>query len=338
MNRAGTAGGFIARQIARTNRYLIVSSILLAIVASAIGSFGRTSIRDGLEGPVPLARADLVGMRRPDEAPSTYVTIAGDQMRDTGVTLAMRQRRRNKKKAYRTLAVGDRILIVRCNARMGPLRTLSGELEPLDRLCVDQVIPLVESKHGVARDRVLPFMLDVADVNVRAWMMLASATAAALGAAAAFAVWLRRTTSPDAHPILRSLERWGSAGAIAADIDADMAASPRPQKFHPHVGDRWFVREGIFSLQIGRYDEIVWAYVDPPRAPRSSVVVHDRFQRKLKPVQHSPRAVAEGFLEWLRRGAPWAYYDATPELKKRFKSAPGDLAAEVERRRRAASS
>jgi hypothetical protein len=202
-------GSFLDRQLRRTNRNLLLVSLLLMLAVVSYVWAERRYFYDFFARPFQADLQWLEGNKRPDDQLRYFISVKGEDSSDTGVQEVEQEtqggsvQRETVKAKYSILFLGNRLLIVKINIpeKGTVFQGELGEVPPDVRS--NLIVPLVKEYPNV-NQAFLPLMLDATGFRTEGYIALAICIPVVL-----FAVWLirkviTRRTAPETHPIVKS--------------------------------------------------------------------------------------------------------------------------------------
>lgn len=336
--------GFIATQIKRTNRNVLIAMLLLAAVGVIGLALSARYLVNVLNGPAAVDRATLVAVTNPDAIANYYVTVKGDRNIDSGYTQVTTTRSRGSSNGvsrtsayFRILTLGDRALLVKASDNT-VATTLTGALTAIpsdvQKDVVDDIIKDVPGMKGA----LLPFMLDAGDFKTGGYVIMVVLLVVFGLAIFALVSYAQRISNVDAHPIMKALSAFGSAPIVAAGIDA---AIPAGTKGVALQAQNLILFLNLFDLRAVRMEDLAWAYrvntrgrnAGPNVKPVVSVSLWDRAGKLYAAPFAYDEARATALLEQIYQRAPWVQMGFTPEIERSWKTNRAAFLQAVEARR-----
>ncbi len=335
--------GFIAAQIKRTNRNLLLTWAILLGLALGVLALSARYLTNVFSGPSIIDRAALIKVTNPDAVANYYVTVKADRNVDSGFTQVTTTRSRsgtvtNTRTSgyYRVLLLGDKALLVKMSTVMSSTTVtgaMAGIPSDIKRDIIDDIIKDVPDM----KDSFLPYMLDATDFNAGATAIIPLLLILIGLGLFALWQWLRRR-NPDNHPIMTALGKFGPAPQVASAIDAVLPANTKGLAL-PALNLILF--PGMYGMKINSMADLAWAYrVNTRRrgasATAPSIVSVNLLGRNGK-VDVAPfaydEARATALLQQINQNAPWVVLGYSAEIEKSWKTNRAAFIKSVDDRR-----
>jgi hypothetical protein len=340
--------GVIGAEIARTNRNLLLSGlVLIGAVALAVAATARYWYDFAL-GPFPADEAALAAIKDAGEPLKYWLTVKGERTVDTGITRVetTKDKYSGRVKSERTVAkylaliVGDRLLIVRASpsAREGTTQ-FTGSLA---RHAGDvQARVAGEIRRQDAGLTLYPYMLEADDgFRTPGYVGIAIGGLALLIGARNVKKAVERWADPTRHPASVALAAHGDAGELAAKLDAEAAGAGVSRIGGVTVTASWLLRRTAFALRPVRLEDVVWVHKKVtkhsvnfiPTGKTYEAVIVDRSGGSVSVQANEART--NQLLEHVTRRAPWAIGGWSQDLAAAWKSNRASVVAAVDERRK----
>lgn len=336
--------GFIAAQIKRTNRNLLITLIILFGLGIGLLAVSARYLTNVLSGPSVIDRAALIKVTNPDAVANYYVTVKADRNVDSGFTQVTTTRSRSGSVTntrtsgyYRVLLLGDKAILTKMSKVMSGTTVtgaLAGIPSDVKRDIIDDIIKDVPDM----KDSFLPYMLDATDFNGGAYAIIPLLLILFGLGIFALLQYLRRSSNPENHPIMTALGKFGPAQQVASAIDAVLPANTKGMAL-PALNLILF--PGIYGMKVNGMADLAWAYrVNTRRrgasASAPSIISVNLFNRNGK-VDAAPfaydEARATALLQQINQNAPWVVMGYTAEIEKSWKSNRAAFIKSVDDRR-----
>ncbi len=341
---------FIERQIARTNRnFLLTTLLLLAIFGGALFLSFRY-ISNLFQGPVTVSQGFLLGLADPESVARYYVNVTADEVIPTGVVHITTRTRNGVKQsettdaAYYALRMGDKLLVAKRDELddNGEHKTLTGSLETLSSDEHKEIIENIESENPDMKGVFLPYKLDA--TPFANWGNYFGLTVLALlGALGIFNLvrWILRTSNERNHPIMKQLAKLGDVHQMVTDVNASMPADAKGKMI---TSPRWVAGLTEFGVNLNRTEDVVWAHVTRTQhktygvntGKSFAITVYDRFGKSSQVNFGRKEDAATEFMTQLRTTVPWAILGHSDEIAKMWNKERAKLISLVDQRRKEA--
>ena len=336
-------GTFLDRQIQRTNRNLLLVSLVLivAVVGYAVGE--RRYLYNFFAGPFQVSGPQLVTIQQPGSQLRYFVKVTGDESSDTGLQEVEREteggavKHETVKAKYLILLLAKHLLIVKSDPNeSGTVYT--GELDDLPSDVHSNIVTPLLKEHPNANQAFLPFMLDTTGFRDEGYVALALGIPAFLLAAWLIAKVMRRRADVSSHPVVQRASTYGTLADVAHQFDMDLQGNT-VKIGGATVTQSWVFLPRRFGLSICRIPDLIWAYKKVtkhytnfiPTGKTYQIILYDRSG---KPLQMQARQKKiDAMLALLAERAPWAVFGYSDDLSKTLRTNWGGLVAAVDQRK-----
>jgi hypothetical protein len=321
---------FIARQVSRVSRNLLLwNGAVLGLVVVSVFLL-RTYLRGFLDGPQPADDAYVLSVaQQPFSGLIAYIDLGDRRLISTDyVEESSKNGKVYSTMSYYFVTVADKLLLVKAPPNLqfqklvGPLQTISVKS---DQQALDAIVHL--NPH--LRDRILPLMLNAASAYTvfgYVFFALIIPIATLCGYNICRAVLGSKT---NLHPVMRSLKRKGDPEMVAPDIDAEMANDHIEKVGKVYLTRNWLLRPTIFGLIACRLDDIVWAFHMVISGDNVTSIAF-RDGRLIGVPEHRNTSA---LLARISQRVPWAEKGWNKEKAKRWRTEQAAFLADVEARR-----
>ena len=341
---SGSTSGFIGDQIQRCNRNLLVANLCLSGAVLVALLLSGKYYYNFCFGPFQITEQTLTSLRNADQASHRFVVIPIENAIDYSVE-EFETRRNGRERAvatYYSVMFGDKLLLVKAppghdeQQFSGYLENMSvyhrGQREVLDRF--------VAHDPG-SRGAYLPVMLDATDVRTPGWIGLAIGLPLFVLSAWNTKKALTRKSNPSAHPILISLEKYGSPVTITAAIDREINAGISRPTSSVFISPSWFLNARFFTLDAKPLAELVWVYKKVtkhsvnfiPTGKTYITVVWDRRRKSMEVSTGRSEQKTHRILEDLGARAPWLLIGYSEDLSRDWTTDASGVISAVDQRR-----
>jgi hypothetical protein len=292
------------------------------------------------KGPPQATAADLDAAEKADNSQqpiaTPYVTIAGDQVLNTGVQEVTTYEGviKNVSAGYYALRVGNRVLIVK--SAKTPSATVSGALGGMP---FDLKSDLFPPGTDAADEAVFyPLLLDT---NYREsgwagfyWALVAEG----LFGFFAWRSW-RRLSGQVEHPAVIRARAWGDLAVTSAEVERELEMAVKAKGGGWTLTQNYAAKNARLSFDLFRLDNLVWVYKKTiKRRVYFFIPAGTTYAAKLMfgdgqaEIVGSQKKVDE-LLALAGQRAPWTVKGYTDELAKFWKSSRAGFVAEVMKRK-----
>jgi hypothetical protein len=331
--------GFIEGQIARANRNLLLSGLILGAIVVGVGAPTGRYWLNYFGGPYP---ATLESIARGDGA-HDYVAVDGD-LTDTGyqhITKQLNKYTREEKSrdvtgAYYVLRQGDRVLLARIEntVHAASASTTTGWLrapDDIDRQ-VHAELALAQRDLGA---KLLPDLLDATQTRRDGTIGLVALGVVLVLAVRSLFLWARRRGHHEDHPIWRQLADLGEPNTLAAQLDEEVRQADVARIGPATFTKSWLLQRWLFGLRLLPYERLVWCHKKVTRhnfiAKTYEAIVHGRDGKGV--AVRGKQAVVDRLLKEVLARAPWVIGGYTPELARAWARERDAMIAKVDERR-----
>jgi|HubBroStandDraft_6_1064221.scaffolds.fasta_scaffold53289_3 hypothetical protein len=335
-------GSFLDREIRRTNRNLLLFSLLLIVGMGAYGVAEWRYYYNYFTGPIEMNADSLDGIKHPDDQLRYFVRVKGDQSSDTGLQEIRHETRngvqsKSVEAKYCILLLGNRLLIVK-KIPYDNGTTFQGALGELPSDLRSEIIDPLLKQYPNASQAFLPVMLDATDFRSGGYISLAICLFLAL-----LALWnmrkvYRRRMAPATHPIVKSASMYGSLVATAQQFDVELKGSTF-KLGKATITTSWVFLPSTFRLAMCHIPDLVWAYKRATTRRRNSqyigttydAILYDRHGLALQ--MQADQKKVDAMLSLLAQRAPWAIFGYSDDLDQTRGKNWAGLVAAVDARR-----
>jgi uncharacterized protein DUF6709 len=335
--------GFVASQINRTNKNLLVLNIIVVAVVLGSGVYFGRYLYNILLGPFEIDRATLLATTDAGNLERSFVSIQGDDALDTGMSAIRSERGRNEKVEfqYMALALDGHLLLVKNERNQDALR-LSGRLVNIPSFETREILQKLFQHEPQLRGAFLPIMLDATESRVPGLIGLAVGVSLLILAAWNLKKVADRKASPGSHPLMRSLEKYGPAELVAAGIDREVRElGTLVTAGKVLVTSSWLLWPAAYSLNVRRVDELVWVYKKVtkhytnfiPTGKTYAAIVCARTGVPLEIPTLRGEKETDRILSEIVNRAPWVIAGFSQDLQKAWKTNASAIFEAVDARR-----
>ncbi len=335
----------IQKAIARSNLNRVFISLLGIFIVLGFAAFNYRYLYNFIFGPFDADTADLVALNTAGETQKYWVNVSGDELINTGIQYYTTKDNGTEtvNTTYFAMVLADRLLLVGINGdnQQDYLPgTQTGWLAPVSSEESTQVISALEQNEPEITGMFLPYKMQTGNFRLNGYIGIVAGLLVI-----ALSLWglvggLRRMSDPNAHPIMKKLERFGPLDFVTSRIDAELA-SAHQQIGKMHLTANWLVFADSASFLAARYEDIIWIYkhVLTQRtygivtARTYTAIVADRFGERLNFTAGRKEQPANEMLDAVYAHAPWAVTGYSNDLEKTWNKNRAAMIAEVDSRK-----
>lgn len=336
-------GTFLDRQIHRTNRNLLLVSLILIVAVVGYAVIERRYLYNFFAGPFQVSGPQLVTIQQPSSQSRYFVKVKGDDSSDTGLQEVEREseggtvKRETVKAKYSILLLNKHLLIV----KSGPNESgtvFTGELSELPSDVRSNIVTPLIKEHPTANQAFLPFMLDTTGFRDEGYIALAIGIPAFALASWLIAKVMRRRADVSTHPVVERACIYGNLADVAQQFDIELQGNTT-KIGRAIITQSWVFLPSRFGLSICRIPDLIWAYKKVtkhytnfiPTGKTYDVIMYDRFG---KPLQMQARQKKiDALLALLAERAPWAVFGYSNDLSTALRTNWGGFIAAVDQRK-----
>ena len=339
--------GFIGKEIQRTNRNLLVSSIGWLCIPVAIGALGWTSYWGDFFGGAKLVTSQEL-IATPEKYIGRYIKVVGAGNTETGITEITETTQfgifKSENVSARMLALeltgsdGQNCLIlIKIKNDTAANNTVTGEIKSIPSSYSDNtdLKPLIEDSLA------LPVMLDAAvDFRLLGYVGLVLSLITGLAGGSNLAAWVQQQRDIKSHPTFEKLSTYGQPEIIAQSIEQELNISNIIVYKNTKITDTWLLYQDKHVLALGKLVDLVWIYSQTasndfygiiPLGTKHTVVCHDRNGDKIEIPETKERVLT--LIEQIHTRVPWAIVGHTDELELLWMEDRADFIAVVDKDR-----
>ncbi len=329
----------VARQVARTNRNLLLFSALTALTVLGAAAAANVYYLNYFAG----ARTTSLEALAADRAlPSRYFVTVEGAPQETGFDAITRKLSKYTREEigrevtarYLLMQQGDRTLVVKAP----PKGELGNEVTGYLR---EQESSEREVFSGVRADDpellLSPWVLDATGFRTRGTVGLVAMGLGLFIAWVAFSRWSKRGGNPKEHPLHKRLAALGDPAALAAKLDAEAPAARKVGRVS--LTPSFVLHERTFGFDVIPCDQLVWIFKKVTAHKKAFVTVSRTYEALLRArdgeeltVAGKEKVIDELLQEVLQR-APYVVGGYSEELERLWQKERGQLVAAVDARR-----
>jgi hypothetical protein len=331
--------GFLDREIARANRNLLLSGVILLAIVVGVGVVTARYYQNYFGGPYPETLEAIAGGATGHD----YVTVEG-ALTDTGYQHITRQvnkytreeKSRDVTGAYYVVRQGDRVLLARIlnTVRAGSASATTGWLRAPDTVDKQVRVKMMTDDAELGA-HLLPVVLDATTTRTNGALGLAALGLVLVLALRSLILWARRRGAREHHPIWAQLEKIGEPNMLAAQIDEEVQRADVTRIGGVTFTKSWLLRRWAFGLRLLPYDRLVWCHKKLTRhnfvVKVYNALVYDRDGKGVSIQAKQP--VVDAVLKEVVVRAPWVMAGWTRELATKWARQREDFIAAVDARR-----
>jgi hypothetical protein len=336
----------VDKNIRRCNRNLLITGAFIVLALLGLAAFNNRYFYNFFLGPFAVDGSTLATTANPVAGSKYFVAIKGDQVIETGFQQVQKRVDKYTREVksetvtadYVALGVGGRLLLVK--TPVGHTGTeFTGALVEIPEDINSQFISEVGRKRQEMRGVFLPVMLDATDFRWSGYLGLGIGVPLL-----AFGVWSlakagKRMANHDAHPIIKSLARFGLPRNVVTTIDEEAKNGAQTASIDSlTLTPSWLLYATRYSLAVLRCDEVIWAYKKVTKhsvnfipTGKTYAVIVGRRDGKLQEITCRQKK-ADAILEELARRWPWTLIGYSDDLAAAWKSNRGAVIGLVDAR------
>ncbi|HEY2841751.1 MAG TPA: hypothetical protein VGJ26_21505 [Pirellulales bacterium] len=291
-------------------------------------------------GPYEFGPSQLSAVEDPATSPEYFVRVTGKRAQDTGLQMVRRKIGSDKIQevlaGYFALEVGGKYLIVK--REKGIATSVAGQLTKLPPEVEHKLFEPTDAASG--RTRIYPLLLDSDEY---AFKFEAYFAVFIVLVYLALFTWLgvpvcRQMLETGSHPVSARLAAWGNPFVISQEAEKE-AAGPMRRVGCWSAGDNYLIFLGLFSFDLLRLDDVVWAYKEVITHKTNGLVTSVTHQlsfhcKNLKAIAAGRESDVDAMLAYIAGRCPWAEFGFSADLQSRFEQPNGLLVATIAARRK----
>lgn len=331
--------GIVGKAIGRTNRNILLASILAIILVIGFIAVGFNYWSTLLGGPRTPTHDELTNKVKIDFLP-TFVTVSGEAI-DTGYEQYVIEDDGSRTTENYYIAIlldNDKILLTETRSSE-IFDSYTGALINVPSDIQLEVIGDIVREYPDLDGYFLPVMMTLDDHRTAGYIALV--VMAIMFFAALYRIFnvMGRKADITKHPIMKSLGRYGEPELIVKEIEGEMAlGSEKYGKLQ--VTPKWAVCSTATTFEAMRMKDIVWMYKmitqhrinGIPTGKTYQAMFYDKHGKKM--TVPGKQDVVDSILEGVYRHAPWIIAGHSPDLQKAWNDKQGrtEMIAAVEQR------
>ena len=312
---------FIAQQIRRTNRNLLLFGAAVLAILGTVMSLTWRDVYNFTFGPFPIQASELTAIWNPDSPKHYFLKIKGEKSFPTGMREVDRDNQSKVRAEVVALVVGTRLLLVKTPSDKHELQ-FTGTLEAIPPELRTGVVQHWETKHPNQKGAFLPVMLDATGFRKGDNLLVALAAVFFAGLGLLLVgISLRRRFRPDGHPLFTKLEKYGNLQDVRARIDAEIRGEGGGEKFGAiQVTTNWLIHAGAYKTEVMASRDIAWAYPKVTKHYHSGIPTGKTYSSIIRDTKGQSIEVAgkkdavPKLLESLQKRMPWVWIGFSKEL------------------------
>jgi uncharacterized protein DUF6709 len=326
--------GIVDQNIRRCNRNLLITGAFIVLALLGLAAFNARYFYNFFLGPFAVDGPELATTANPAAGAKYFVAIKGDEVIETGFQQVRKRVDKYTREVksetvtadYVALGVGGRLLLVK--SQTGHTGTeFTGALVEVPEDINSRFISEVGRQRQEMRDAFLPVMLDATGFRGPGYWGLGIGVPLV-----AFGVWSlakagKRMANHDAHPIIKSLARFGLPRDVVKTIDEEAKNGAHTTLIGPlTLTPYWLLHATRYRLAILRCDEVIWAYKKVtkhsinfiPTGKTYAVIIRSRDGRSQEITCGQKNA--DAMIGELARRWPWTLIGYSDDLDAAWKS------------------
>ena len=328
--------GYVARQISRNNRNLLITNVIIAIIVLTIPLLTRQYISECLNGPFPSTPDAISKLNTAGDAPHSWVRVPidRDQIDDSDFHIHVSGRSSRDDYYYFLHLQGGKFLIIKTSSKGLPA-VVEGSISNPDSEVTNDVISGIA---GHVEGDALPVIIDTSSYRAGLYAMIAIGVPILL-----INIWnilkaFLRMGNPLSHPAAKQLAKIGPPEEIAVAVDAEV--NEGGAKVGKVLTTRsWLIRPSAFGTDLVYLGDIVWAYKHETVHKSYGVTTNRTYSTIIFDVRGKRwqfslnQAQVDGLLGELKTRVPWAIIGFNKDLQTAWQKNRKSVLATVEQRK-----
>ena len=333
-------GGIVQKAVNRTNRNLILASLLCFVIVAGAIVIGISYWVTLITGPKLLSHDELLAIQSVDFLP-TLVTVQTEESFDTGYEQYVIEDNGSRTSEHYYIAMlinEDRFLLVEAPPE-DPEITYTGALINIPSDVRHDIVDALIREFPDLDGLFLPVMLTTADHTSGGWIGLVVLGVILVVGIVGLMRWIVREFDVSKHPIYKGLARYGDPERVIKQIESEMVlGSEKVGKLQ--LTPKWAIASTATTFDAIFLKDAVWMYKmvtqhrtnGIPTGKSFKVLIYDKHGHLME-VPTNKNAV-DTMLGEIYQRAPWIITGFSDELQNMWKDHQGrmQMIAEAESR------
>ncbi len=322
----------------RYTRRIFAWAIILTI-SILIAASQQRYIRNFIQGPYKIGAADLDTIGDVNKAPRYFVTVNGSKsfatnIQETTTNTVNGIETSTSVSDFYLLLIGDKYLV--CKSKSGPSTTCKGELTPISAE-LDGLLFNTDEMNSI-RGSFYPFYVNDSSFRESGYCAIFY-----LLLLAAILVWqtrpiLRFLKDPASNPVINRMQSWDNPDSIAADAQRELRSPRHKGKKGWRITDHFIIRASLFSFDMVRFSDLVWAYKKITKNSWNLIPVGKTYEvvficKNGAVILECRKKQVDAILEFTQQHSPWAVFGFSNELYDYFIRDKEGFVSEVEQKK-----
>jgi Putative transmembrane protein precursor len=334
--------GFIGKEIKRTNQNLFFTGAGMVGLPIAIGVFGFSYWMSFFGGPKQISSQELA--TSPSKYFGQYVTISGSDNVETGWQ-QISQRKSKYTGEVKSESVSARFLAIKMPISTNQNRVLLAKIAPEATASntvtgkIDSIPSLVENElTGVPnRDKILPVMIDAQGnfYGLGIFGIIVGGFSGIIGVGCLVSL-KQRKENLGFHPIIKNLNKYGRAEAVAQQIDQEFNNQDVIVRNKTRISKSWLIQQESYETKFRQIKDIVWLYFQVtthrtngiPTGKTYSAIFCDRYGNKTEVAGTEEESV--DLVKHICSLMPWAISGHSDDVQRAWDKDRAALIASVD--------
>ena len=341
---------YILSCIKRTNRNLMIVSLLIFIVVVITVSFSANYLYNVFLGPFDIDTNTLTSITNTDSLQKYYVTVNAEDSLETGLSYVRETIDERTKKVkstsydsdYLLLLVGEKALVAKVPYGTKPGKIFSGALAELPS-DVEYELTQIAKEQGIAdqdfKNRLLPVMLDVNDFKTAGYVEVTILLILLLIVLFCVISFMKSSTDMYRHSIFKKLALYGEVEAVENEINNAFSSPNTKIIGKVTVAGPWISIKKAFSTQFVKSDDVLWIYKKItkhsynfiPTGKSYELLVY--FRNKSVSVVKMKEKHVDSAIDSIYQVAPWVVVGYSDDINSIWKKQFDTFVSEVESRK-----
>ena len=253
----------ISKAIKRSNLNLVLICLAGVFLVVMLAAANMRYITNFVLGPFEVTPEALAGVQDASKLPQYWVRVTGYDIYDLDIQYVETSDsgKETVEFSYLALELGEKLLMVKQPGLPKMETTLTGSLQTLTAEEQAEIIDYYVKDDPSLEGVFLPYLLHTGSFRTSGWIVFILGLAAAAACLFGLFLYVQRSADPAAHPVMKSLARFGPADFIIPQLENELAMEHTVASRKFHLTRNWLIYATASQFQATRFEDIVWSYL-----------------------------------------------------------------------------